>query len=109
MATTFKILGQANPAGNTTTTLYTVPGATQTVISTLTICNHGSAGATYRIWISENGAAANNAQLLAWDVAIDAYDTVLLTAGYTMGAADLIRVRASTANVAFGAFGSEIT
>jgi|LauGreDrversion2_3_1035106.scaffolds.fasta_scaffold15770_2 membrane-bound inhibitor of C-type lysozyme len=39
MATTYKVLGQSNPAAATATTLYTVPAATSTVVSTINICN----------------------------------------------------------------------
>jgi hypothetical protein len=39
MATTYKVLGQLNPAATTPTTLYTVPASTSTVVSTITICN----------------------------------------------------------------------
>jgi len=35
MATAYKVLGQNNPAATTATTLYTVPGATSAVCSTL--------------------------------------------------------------------------
>jgi hypothetical protein len=35
MPTTYKVLGQSNPAATTATTLYTVPSATQAVVSTV--------------------------------------------------------------------------
>ena len=38
MATTRKVLGQAAPAADTNTDLYTVPASTSTVTSTLTVC-----------------------------------------------------------------------
>jgi hypothetical protein len=39
MPTTYKVLGQSAPAAVTATTLYTVPSATQTVVSTIVIAN----------------------------------------------------------------------
>ena len=42
MATTYRVLGQSNPAATTATTLYTVPAATSAVISTINICNQAS-------------------------------------------------------------------
>jgi hypothetical protein len=39
MPTTYKVLGQAAPTANTLTDVYTVPSATQAVISTITVCN----------------------------------------------------------------------
>ena len=47
MATTYKVLGQSNPAATTLTTLYTVPASTQTVISTITVANQAATAATY--------------------------------------------------------------
>jgi len=39
MATTYKVLGQIAPSAASATTAYTVPSATQAVISTITACN----------------------------------------------------------------------
>jgi hypothetical protein len=38
----FKV-AQSNPAAGTPADLYTVPSAKEAVISTLTVCNHGTA------------------------------------------------------------------
>lgn len=48
MATTYKVLGQSNPAATTATTLYTVPSATSAVCSTIVIAALG-ASTTFRI------------------------------------------------------------
>ena len=47
MAATYKVLGQVNPAASTATTAYTVPSATEAVISTITAANLGPAPASY--------------------------------------------------------------
>jgi hypothetical protein len=52
MATTYKILGQSAPAATTEVDLYTVPAATDAVVSTVTACNRGTAAGTYRIYVS---------------------------------------------------------
>jgi hypothetical protein len=57
MATSYKVLGQSNPAATTATTLYTVPAATQAVISTLVVCNQASTAATFRLAVRVGGAA----------------------------------------------------
>ena len=49
MALQFKVLGQANPAGNTNVTLYSVPSGTSAVISTLNVCNYNTSSATFSI------------------------------------------------------------
>ena len=57
MPTTYKILGQAAPTPNTLTAVYTVPSATQTVISTITVCNQTASNASYSISVASDGAA----------------------------------------------------
>ena len=46
MATNYKVLGQSIPSATTATTLYTVPAATQAVVSTITVCNQAATAAT---------------------------------------------------------------
>jgi hypothetical protein len=108
MATTYKVLGQANPAATTAASLYTVPSVTQTVVSTITVCNQAATAATYRIAVRVNGAALAATQYVAYDVSLPANATDTLTLGLTLGAADIISVYASTATMSFSAFGSEI-
>ena len=108
MATTYKVLGQSNPSATTATTLYTVPSVTQTVVSTITVCNQAATAATYRIAVRVNGATLAATQYVAYDVSLPANATDTLTLGLTLGAADVITVYASTATMSFSAFGSEI-
>ena len=108
MATTYKVLGQSNPAATTATTLYTVPSATQAVVSTVVIANLTATAATFRIAIRVAGATLANSQYVAYDITVGASDSTALTLGVTLGAADVITVYASTANLTFTAFGSEI-
>lgn len=108
MSTTYKVLGQSAPAATTDTDVYTVPSATQSVISTITIANRGAAAATYRIAIRPNGDSQANQHFIAFDASVPANDTIALTLGLTIDAADVVTVRASTANLSFGVFGSEI-
>jgi glucose-6-phosphate dehydrogenase assembly protein OpcA len=108
MATTYKVLGQSNPAATTATTLYTVPASTQTVVSSITIANQASTSATFRIAVRVAGAALTASQYIAYDVAVGAADTTVLTLGLTLGAADVITVYGSTATLSFAAFGSEV-
>jgi len=107
MPTAYKVLGQANPAATTLTTLYTVPSATETVISSIVVANLTASAATFRIAVRPNGAAIANSQYVAYDVTVGASDSTALTLGITMDAADVLSVYASTANLAFSAFGSE--
>jgi len=108
LATTYKVLGQSNPSATTATTLYTVPSATQTVVSTVTICNQAATAATYRIAVRVAGAALSASQYIAYDVSLPANASDTLTLGLTLNATDVITVYASTATMSFAAFGSEI-
>jgi glucose-6-phosphate dehydrogenase assembly protein OpcA len=109
MATVYKVLGQSAPSATTATTLYTVPSATSTVVSTLVVANRAATAATYRIAIRPAGATLANEHYIAYDVAVGANDSTTLTIGITLAATDVITVYASTANLSFNAFGSEIT
>jgi glucose-6-phosphate dehydrogenase assembly protein OpcA len=109
MPTTYKVLGQSNPSATTATTLYTVPSSTSTVVSTITVANLAGTAATYRISVRPAGASQTNAMYLAYDVTVGALDTTTITLGVTLATTDVITVYASTANLAFQAFGSEIS
>jgi len=107
MATTYKVLGQSNPAATTNTDLYTVPASTQTVVSTITVANLGTTG-TFRVAIRPAGAAIVAQHFVVYDATLNANDSITLTLGVTLGATDVITVRASNTSFAFQAFGSEI-
>jgi hypothetical protein len=108
MATTYKVLGQAHPAAASDTTLYTVPAATSAVCSTIAICNMG-VSTTYRIAIRPAGASIADQHYLAYEAAMNQYDTVLLTIGVTLATTDVVTVQAATADVTFQLYGSEIS
>lgn len=109
MATIYKVLGQSAPSATTDTTLYTVPSATDAVVSTIVVCNRSASARTYRIAVRPAGASIANQHYLAYDVAIAANDSTALTLGITLDATDVITVRASTGDLSFTAFGSEIS
>ena len=109
MPTVYKVLGQSNPSATTATTLYTVPSATQTVVSTISVANLTGSAATYRIAVRPAGASLANQHYVAYDVTVAANDTTVMTLGITLAATDVLTVYASTANLVFNAFGSEIS
>jgi hypothetical protein len=108
MPTTYKVLGQSNPSATTATTLYTVPASTQTVVSTIVVCNQTSDAATFRIAVRPAGATLAALHYLAYNVTVGASDSTSLTLGITLGATDVITVYSSSATLSFSAFGSEI-
>lgn len=107
MATTYKVLGQSNPAAITVTTLYTSPSVTSAVCSTLVIANLGLS-TTFRVAIRPAGATLANQHYIAYDTPVNQYDTMFLTLGITLATTDVVSVYAGTATVAFSLFGSEI-
>lgn len=108
MATSYKVLGQSNPSATTATTLYTVPAATEAVVSTITVANQTGSAGTYRIAIRPDGESLAAKHYIAYDTSIAANDNHTYTLGITLNAADVITVYASSANQSFNAFGSEI-
>lgn len=108
MATTYKVLGQSNPSATTATTLYTCPASTQTVISTISICNQAGTSGSYRIAVRPNGATLSAEHYVAFDAAIQANTTAAYTLGITIDASDVVTIYASSASISFNAFGSEI-
>jgi glucose-6-phosphate dehydrogenase assembly protein OpcA len=109
MATVYKVLGQSAPSATTATTLYTVPANTSAVVSTIVVANLSSTDATYRIAVRPAGATLANQHYLAYDVTVGALDSTTLTLGITLAATDVITIYASTADISFNVFGSEIT
>jgi hypothetical protein len=109
MPTTYKVLGQVAPSATTLTTLDTIPAATSAVVSTIAVCNRAATAATYRIAIRPAGASISDEHYIAYDSTVAANDSTMLTIGITLAATDVISVYASTANLSFNAFGSEIS
>jgi hypothetical protein len=109
MPTAYKILGQVATSATTSTDLVTVAASAQVVVSSIVVCNRDSAAATYRISCASNGDALANQQYIAYDVTVGGNDSTIITIGATLDYNDKIRVYASTANLSFTAFGSELT
>lgn len=108
MATNYKVLGQSAPAATTASTLYTVPAATETIVSSITVVNRGSSDGTYRIAVRPNGATLSNEHYVIYDAGLPAKATDALTLGITLGDTDVLEVYASSADFSFNAFGSEV-
>lgn len=110
MPTTYKRSGvQGTSAVGTYATLYTVPAATQAVISTIAICNTASATATYRIGFDDTAGTPGASEWLVYNATVGASDTVFLSVGAALEAGKFIRVSSSADTVTFQAFVSEIT
>jgi hypothetical protein len=104
----YKVLGQSAPAATTDTNVYTVPSATEAVISTIVIANRAASAGTFRLAVRPNGATIANQHYLAYDVPIAASDSTTLTLGITVDAGDIITAQCSTADMSVNIFGTEI-
>lgn len=109
MAYQYKVLAQSAPSATTNTDVYTVGAGKQAIVSTITVCNRSATARTYRIAVRPAGATLANQHYIAYDVTVAANDTTPLTLGITLQATDVITVYASTADLSFGIFGSEIS
>lgn len=109
MAQNYKVLGQIAPSATTATAIYTVPAATETVVSSITVCERGGSSGTFRLAVRPNGATLANEHYIVYDTAIAANDSIILTIGLTLDATDVLEAYASSADMSFNAYGSEIT
>lgn len=108
MSETLKILAQLSPSATTLTDLYTVPGSTSAVCSSLIICNQNSSDVTFRISLAVAGAANNVKQYLYYDLPLLANDTFIATIGVSLATTDVVRCYASATNVSFSITGVEV-
>lgn len=108
MATTYKVLGQSAPAATTQADLYTVPAATEAIVSTITVANRGASAGTYRVYVRPAGASVVNQHYLIYDASLSATSTDTMTLGITLAATDVVSVFASTTDFSFNAFGTEL-
>lgn len=109
MANAYKILGQVGDGSANDVTLYTVPASTETVISSIIVCNRENSANTFRLAVKSDGGAVADEDYIAYDANIQANDTITLTLGITLNASDVISVGASDANVTFSVYGTEIS
>lgn len=109
MATSYKILGQAHMTTTSDTDIYTVPSATETIISTMIIANISAGATTFNIALRDAGETLANKAYIAKEVPIAANDSTTLTLGMALEATDVVTVTAGTANaLSFNLFGAEI-
>jgi len=109
MAYAYKVLGQSAPSATTNTDVYTVGSGKQAIVSSLIVCNRSASPVLYRVAVRPAGAVIANQHYLAYDVTVNGSDTTILTIGVTLSATDVVTVYASTANLSFGVYGSEIS
>jgi hypothetical protein len=110
LANAYKVLAQSDPTAETATDVYTVPAATEAVISTVIIANRAATANTFRLSVRPDGAAQADEHYIAYDVPIAANDSTTLTLGITLDAADVLTVyTGASATISVNVFGTEIS
>ncbi len=98
------ILGTALPAANTLATLYEVPTGRRAVVN-VAACNKGTTAAKVRVALTASATPAES-EFIEFDVSL-APTEVLERTALSLAAGQKIVVQASTATVAFNAWGIE--
>jgi len=109
MAETIKDPAQAALAAATLTDVYTAPGGTQVVISSVVVCNRTTAPIRYRLAIAPGGAADDTKHYLAYDIPLEGRSSDVWTIGKTLGQGTKIRAYAAATGISVNVFRSEVT
>lgn len=110
MGSVHKVLGQVVPSTNTLTALYTVPGSTSAVVSTIVACNTGTVPTTIGVQVRVAGAASNVKQyIIPATFPVPGNNAHVMTIGITLAATDVVYVTSGNGLVSFNLFGTEIT
>lgn len=104
----YKVLGQSAPSATTNVDLYTVPASKEVVVSNIFVANRAATDATFRVAVVPSGETFGNQHYLAYDVAVVANDTTQISSGITGQAGDVIKIYASSADLSFSVFGTEV-
>jgi hypothetical protein len=96
------LLGSADLAANTLTTICTLPAGSQSF--TVNVCNRNFSNVTIRIAPMSTLATPTNAEYFVYDAILPA-NNVMQLSGLTSGSAKLVVVRSDTANVSVNVYG----
>lgn len=111
MATSYKVLGQAQGTAALATyaTLYTVPAATGTIISSISVCNTSTTDYKFRIALATTTTPAA-ANWIAYDSTVAGNDTSFITVSLCMDTTyKYLIISSENIAVSFTACGSETT
>jgi len=111
MVNSYKILGQTAPPANISTTIYTVPPLTSTVLSTIAVCNRSTIGgnSSYNIAIIPSGGTLGNGNYIIFKRILGIRDSEFKTLGITLAAGDTVIIESDSVNLSFSIFGNEIS
>jgi len=109
----YKILGQVQPTGNVLTTIYTVPASTNTMVTTITICNQSSNTVSINVAANVSGSAVTTRNFIVTNYSLGGAETLVLEPRISLNvgsmlSANITGANASISNVSINAFGVEI-
>ena len=110
--TPIKILGQIQTTANTLTNAYVVGAATESIVSTVTVCNQSANNVLVDVFARYGGTALGNQHYLVYQYALGAADTLVLEPRLTMNATSVLAANVTGANaasnVSVNVFGIEV-
>lgn len=92
-----------------TTTVYTVPASTRTMVKEIDICNTTGGALTINVHLVPSAGAAGTANALLYGVSIGANTTLQWSGVQVMNAGDTIQVQGSGLGLTVTASGGEAT
>jgi hypothetical protein len=108
----YKILGQIQPTGNVLTTIYTVPASTNTMISSITICNQSVNTVSINVAANVSGSAVSAKNFIVSGYSLGASETLVLEPRISLNVGSVLSANVTGANasstVSINAFGVEI-
>lgn len=107
MLDNWKILGQVLPGVATDTPVYAVVPSRQTLFETIAVCNQAGTATTFRVRISQGGAALNPKQYIFFDLALNSNDTYFAVLNIKLAPLDSVHVESGNGQVSFTACGIE--
>jgi len=108
----YKILGQIQTTANVLTTIYTVPASTNTVVTTITICNQSANTVSVNVAANVSGSAVTTKNFIVSGYALGAAETLVLEPRVSLNVGSILSANITGANaasnVSINAFGVEI-
>jgi len=108
----YKILGQVQTTANILTTIYTVPAATNTMISTITICNQSPNTVSVNVAANVSGSAVATKNFIVSGYSLGAAETLVLEPRISLNVGSILSANITGANassnISINAFGVEI-
>lgn len=108
----YKILGQIQTTANVLTTIYTVPASTNTVVTTITICNQSANTVSLNVAANVSGSAVTTKNFIVAGYSLGAAETLVLEPRVSLNVGSILSANITGANassnISINAFGVEI-